>query len=243
MAFDKYKNGAWTEPEDSVRRYDKASGTWVECDNAKRYKDGAWQDVWTGMKTMTVLSSSLTNGTFDISDDKTKLSWSAFEDFQQQVGSLSCSGYIELVLEGEWMAGTTVSFDWYGGANWWNDTITKCTHRNAGAVTLRYGYRSSNNGNLYYGNIITTDIYESKSADSSVFFASGTVSTTLQATNLPTTAIVERVILKIYPTPSYTSTYNYGTMDIQISNFMVDGVQYGFSPEIESYSKYINDYA
>lgn len=54
MAFDKYKNGAWQEPEDSVRRYEK--GAWVDCDTAKRYKNGAWEEVWSNAKRMSVYS-------------------------------------------------------------------------------------------------------------------------------------------------------------------------------------------
>lgn len=45
MAFDKYKDGAWQEPEDAVKRY--ADGAWEECEFAKRYISGAWQEVWT----------------------------------------------------------------------------------------------------------------------------------------------------------------------------------------------------
>ena len=44
MAFNKYKNGAWQEPEDSVRRYE--NGAWTDCDSAKRYTNGAWTEVW-----------------------------------------------------------------------------------------------------------------------------------------------------------------------------------------------------
>lgn len=45
MAFDKYKDGAWQEPESGVKRY--ADGAWQDCESAKRYVDGAWQEVWT----------------------------------------------------------------------------------------------------------------------------------------------------------------------------------------------------
>lgn len=48
MAFDKYKNGAWMEPESGVKRYE--SGAWVDCDTAKRYKNGAWEEVWASFK-------------------------------------------------------------------------------------------------------------------------------------------------------------------------------------------------
>ena len=48
MAFDKYKNGAWQEPEEAVRRYE--NGAWVDCENAKRYISGAWEEVWASFK-------------------------------------------------------------------------------------------------------------------------------------------------------------------------------------------------
>lgn len=46
MAFNKYKDGAWQEPESGVKRY--ADGAWTDCESAKRYKDGAWTEVWSG---------------------------------------------------------------------------------------------------------------------------------------------------------------------------------------------------
>ncbi|MGN0506629.1 MAG: hypothetical protein ACI4FZ_08715 [Lachnospiraceae bacterium] len=43
MAFNKYANGAWEEP-DGVKRY--TDGAWQDCESAKRYVDGAWEEVW-----------------------------------------------------------------------------------------------------------------------------------------------------------------------------------------------------
>lgn len=64
MAFDKYKNGAWQEPEDSVRRYE--SGAWVECDNAKRYKNGAWEEIWASFKRMYLVENGIEANGFDL---------------------------------------------------------------------------------------------------------------------------------------------------------------------------------
>lgn len=48
MAFDKYKNSAWMEPEDTVKRYEASA--WTEADTAKRYKNSAWEEVWANTK-------------------------------------------------------------------------------------------------------------------------------------------------------------------------------------------------
>lgn len=61
MAFNKYKNGAWQEPEDSVRRYE--NGAWTECESAKSYKSSAWEEVWTAFKRMYLVENGIaTNG-------------------------------------------------------------------------------------------------------------------------------------------------------------------------------------
>lgn len=43
--FDKYYNGAWQEPDDTVRK--NSNGAWEECEFARRVISGAWEDVWT----------------------------------------------------------------------------------------------------------------------------------------------------------------------------------------------------
>lgn len=43
MAFNKYSNGAWSEPS-TVKRY--TNGAWADCESAKRYVSSAWQEAW-----------------------------------------------------------------------------------------------------------------------------------------------------------------------------------------------------
>ena len=67
MAFDKYKNAAWQEPEEGVRRYDASA--WTNCEAAKRYKNSAWEEVWSDIKIMTLESNTISGGYLSISPD------------------------------------------------------------------------------------------------------------------------------------------------------------------------------
>lgn len=59
--FDKYSNGAWQEPEDTVRKH--ADGAWQEAESAKRYISGAWTEVWEAIKYMSPMNNTLPSGT------------------------------------------------------------------------------------------------------------------------------------------------------------------------------------
>lgn len=50
MAFDKYKDGAWMEPETIVGKHE--SGAWEDAEAVKRDIDGAWTEVWGNAKTL-----------------------------------------------------------------------------------------------------------------------------------------------------------------------------------------------
>ena len=73
MAFNKYVNGAWIEPESAVKRY--TGGAWQECESAKRYVSGAWQEVWANQKPLSIVEFDDDYSTLSLSDDETQLSW------------------------------------------------------------------------------------------------------------------------------------------------------------------------
>ena len=70
MAFDKYKAGAWTEPETIVGK--NISGAWEDCESAKRVISGAWAEIWSaGFGTACNLTTSTSTLTaVSITEDK-----------------------------------------------------------------------------------------------------------------------------------------------------------------------------
>lgn len=59
MAFNKYANGAWEEPETTSRH---ADGAWQECEFANRYVSGAWETVWEAIRYMSQQNNTLPSG-------------------------------------------------------------------------------------------------------------------------------------------------------------------------------------
>ena len=98
--FDKYANGAWQEPENTVQRY--ADGAWQEAESAKRYISGAWEEIWSALK-FTGSTHTTTTGFGGLSSDD-----SLFY-FAEQDG-----GYVEVWTEGEFVNPTvTATIDGY----------------------------------------------------------------------------------------------------------------------------------
>lgn len=112
MAFDKYKDGAWMEPEDSVRK--NVDGAWGDCDAAKRVIDGAWSEVWANIKIMTELSNELAKGILQIIDDGKTFNFWKIKDTAYNYGDQTGGGTIVFYLDGEW-TNPSISFDWEGG--------------------------------------------------------------------------------------------------------------------------------
>lgn len=67
MAFDKYKDGAWTEPETIVGKNE--SGAWEECESAKRVIDGAWAEVWSASKPIYYVRDGVLENGAKLSDE------------------------------------------------------------------------------------------------------------------------------------------------------------------------------
>lgn len=104
MAFDKYANGAWQEPDNTVQRY--ADGAWQECESAKRYISGAWEEIWSSLK-FTGSKHTTTTGFGGLSNSGTDgecLFYMATQD----------GGYVEVWTEGEFVNPTvTATIDGY----------------------------------------------------------------------------------------------------------------------------------
>ena len=112
MAFDKYKNGAWMEPESSVKKY--KDGAWTDCDSAKRYVNGAWTEVWTNMDIMGEEINTLTTGFLVVNDHGKELTYMKIMDTDPEYGSISGEGRICFLLKGPFVD-PELKADWSGG--------------------------------------------------------------------------------------------------------------------------------
>lgn len=101
--FDKNYNGAWQEPEDTVRKY--SNGAWEEAESAKRYISGAWEEIWSSLK-FTGSKHTTTTGFGGLSNDSGGecLFYLATQD----------GGYVEVWADGEFVNPTvTATIDGY----------------------------------------------------------------------------------------------------------------------------------
>lgn len=137
MAFDKYKDGAWQEPETTVSRYDKTNGYWTDCEAAKRIVDGAWSEIWANIKYMIQLSNSVTKGILTIDDKGLEFDYFRHMGYYSNkwYGSQSGGGAIVFYLDGEW-TDPTISFDWSGGFINRNTDTSTWTRISAGQIKI-----------------------------------------------------------------------------------------------------------
>ena len=115
--FDKYKNGAWQEPENTVQR--NASGAWTECEFARREISGAWENVWEAIQYMSELNYSLPSGSivgYISSTSADKEGWAIwyFESGDTDGGSVT------YYIDGEF-TNPSISFDYDGFFGYMNN--------------------------------------------------------------------------------------------------------------------------
>ena len=109
MAFDKYKDGAWQEPDDTVKRY--ADGAWQEAESAKRYISGAWTEVWEAIKYMSQMNNTLPSGSIVgavTGGDSDREGWAIWFFEGDNDG-----GSVTYFLDGEFV-NPSISFDYDG---------------------------------------------------------------------------------------------------------------------------------
>lgn len=161
MAFDKYKDGAWQEPEDTVRRY--ANGAWDECESAKRYVSGAWEEIWVAMQYMAQLNNTLPSGVIAgyITGASIDKGWGIWYFESGSTGSGSVTYY----LEGDFVS-PTISFDYDGFFSYTNGSGEK-VYASVGKVDL---YERLTDGVEIYTTLLSsikvTDGYKSYSSGS-----------------------------------------------------------------------------
>lgn len=88
------------------------SGVRKEAQAVRIYRNGAWTDVWSNVKIMTILSSTITKGWCAISEDKRTIQYHKFMDGANN-GTMAGGGTIVFYLNGLW-TNPTISFSWSG---------------------------------------------------------------------------------------------------------------------------------
>ena len=213
MAFDKYKDGAWMEPEDSVRRDE--DGAWEDCDSATRVIDGAWAEVWANIKYMIEKSNGITKGFLEINDNGVEFAFYRMQDAEAGYGSQSGGGTIVFYLDGEF-TNPNISFDWEGGFIK-RQSLTSEDWSRSSAGSIKY-YARKTDGTEVTGNLVST--IGSTVVDVNVSDEVGAYSGEL-------TGEFNRLGLSIYIT-SLGGQYYSSCTTMKISNLLFDGRKIGF---------------
>jgi hypothetical protein len=88
------------------------NGVRKEAQAVRIYRNGAWVDVWSNIKIMTVLSNNITKGWCALSEDKRTIQYHKFMDGANN-GSMAGGGTIVFYLDGLW-TNPTITFTWSG---------------------------------------------------------------------------------------------------------------------------------
>lgn len=219
MAFDKYKDGAWQEPEEHVSRYDESNGYWVECESAKRYKNDAWTEIWANFKWFSLLSNTIDTGACYLNNEGTLIDLYKIMGYQndKMYGTISGDGKMILYLDGEW-TNPTISFNYYGGfmyklnpndGNGWYLV-------SAGTVSL-YSRTKDGVENITQA---VTQIGETQGQVGYVTMEEKTYTDILEGT-------YDRIGLVIAPN-SFSGTYFNAALEIKLHTVLINGRKVGF---------------
>ena len=227
MSFDKYKNGAWMEPETIVGKY--VAGAWEACESAKRVISGAWAEVWANIKWLTKLSSNITTGLCVVSDDGLSLQFMKLMDyFEGYYGTISGAGTMVLYLDGTW-TNPVISFDYFGSFIRISTTDSSGTWYSASAGTISLYSRDT------AGAVKTTTVVSSvgqtktlpPSSDESIYDyqSDDTYTGTLTGT-------YNRLGLSIYVN-GYSGNYYGAALTLMVQNLRINGAKIGFPASLE----------
>lgn len=185
--------------------------------------DGAWQEVWSNTKTMTLYSNTVDTGFLQIEDNGLTLDYFKFATEWNGVvtGTLAGGGNIMLWLEGDWI-NPTINLDWIGGFIY---------EASGGAYTIRvsagqiYAYTRTMDGQESAQLIVSTIGTTLNGSDGAyVGTEEGQYSGTISGE-------FDRIGLRIY-----VSGYGgelLGTSEIKITNLFIDGKKVKFPTEAE----------
>lgn len=222
MAFEKYKSGAWMEPETIVGKY--VAGAWQACESAKRIISGAWAEVWANIKWLTKLSSSITVGTCYVAADGSSIEFVKIMDYAGgYYGTISGAGTIVLYLDGSW-TNPTISFDYEGSF------IRSSTAETGGTWYCASAGKISLYSRDTAGAEKTTTVIASVGQTKTVTPSSGDDIFSYEANDSyegTLTGTYNRVGLSIYVN-SYTGKYYMSSLRILVRNLRINGAKVGF---------------
>lgn len=218
MAFDKYKDGAHMEPENTVGKH--IDGAWEDCEAAKRVKDGAWAEVWANIKWLTKLSNNITAGMCTVSEGGLEIEFFKFMDAANGYGTISGGGTMVLYLDGEW-TNPTISFDYSGGFSYRTEQGTgNWVLVSAGDISL---YSRTTNGTVATTKVVS-GVGETQTG-SNVVDEEGSYEGVLEGT-------FNRLGLSIYVSSFAGNFYN-AASQLNIMNLRINGRKIGFPDSVE----------
>lgn len=219
MAFDKYKDGAHMEPENTVGKH--IDGAWEDCEAAKRVKDGAWAEVWANIKWLTKLSNNITAGMCTVSEGGLEIEFFKFMDAANGYGTISGGGTMVLYLDGEW-TNPTISFDFEGGFTSRAEQGTgDWRMASAGAISL---YSRTTGGAVATKEVVTR-VGATQSNPSYVAPEEGSYEGVLEGT-------FNRLGLSIYVSGFSGNFYN-ADLTLIVKNLRINGRKIGFPDSVE----------
>lgn len=219
MGMDKYKDGAWMEPEETVERYDKDSGYWVDCEMAERVKEGAWEEVWANIKWLSLLSSNVTGGKCIVEDENMTLHF--IKDMAyisgEYEGSVAGGGIMELYVGGKW-TNPYISFDYSGGFFF----VESGVYHSASAGEISIYSRDTD------GTVMKTEVVPNV-GETATGNDAGTVEGRYEGTLEGT---FNRLGLSIYVS-GYNGYYTYAYVLLVISNLKINGSKIAFPDSVQ----------
>ena len=153
MAFDKYKDSAWQEIEDSVRKYE--SSAWEDCEFVRREESSAWIDIWPTALGMEEYRNTLKSLT------KTSANYSEQEEYSHKAWNVTSqnisTGMVQYYAEGEFV-NPTITID----CELLLSYISTSTHYVNGSVG--YLYTKSGSTSIGVGTLVSFDVATGDSA-------------------------------------------------------------------------------
>lgn len=215
--FDIYKNSAWQSP-DNVQRPE--SGARRNADSAKRYKEGAWQELWADVKFMIKKSDDITTGLLQIENDGLSFNYFKFATKNMNgsiIGTLSGGGTIVFYVEGEWV-NPTINFEWEGGFIYYANNETYQIRVSAGDISI---YTRTPSGTE------STQMAVQTAGSTLNGEGLGYVGTETGAYNGTIPGTFDRIGLSIR-VAGYSGNDMTGSSTLNIANLLVDGRKIGF---------------
>lgn len=190
------------------------NGTRPNAQAIRIHNGTSWVDIWTSMKTMTLLSNSITRGNLFVYDNGAmQYSKSYAYNSGSPMGSMSGGGTMTFYLDGEW-TNPTISFN-YEGLYLYEVSTNNYASGSAGSVSVYHRTKGTSSGTT------TTVLSKVGSTNFNVNngIESGTTSKTLTGT-------YDRLGIS-FTIPTY-SNYNYSSLSLSLSEIKIGTLKLRF---------------